>query len=85
MADRTAQTSYFDRIGVTFIMPNALLPVVMCHHYDEARTWTEVKARHRSEEADELDEAPDVDAVDEPADETEEPEPPAEPRAPADD
>ncbi|WP_423996302.1 hypothetical protein [Halorubrum trapanicum] len=62
----------------------------MCHHYDEARTWTEVKARHRSEEADELDEAPDVDAVDEPvvdepAGETEEPEPPAEPRAPADD
>ena len=63
----------------------------MCHHYDEARTWTEVKARHRSEEADErADEIPDVDAVDEPvvdegAGETEETEPPAEPRAPADD
>ncbi|MGM0447482.1 MAG: hypothetical protein ACQERM_04405 [Methanobacteriota archaeon] len=73
----------------------------MCHHYDEARTWTEIQARHRSEEADErADETPDVDAVDEPvvdepvvdepvvdepAGETEESEPPAEPRAPADD
>lgn len=75
----------FRGIGVTFSTLKSLSSVVMCHHYDEARTWTEVKARHRSEEADELDEEPDVDAVDEPADETEEPEPPAEPRAPADD
>jgi hypothetical protein len=57
----------------------------MCHHYDEAMTWEEVQARHRSEEAAELDDTPDVDAVDEPAGETEETEPPAEPRAPADD
>jgi len=57
----------------------------MCHHYDEAMTWEEVQARHRSEEADELDDSPDVDAVDEPAGETEESKPPAEPRAPADD
>ncbi|WP_424014085.1 hypothetical protein ACOZ35_13660 [Halorubrum xinjiangense] len=62
----------------------------MCHHYDEARTWTEIQARHRSKEADELDEVPDVEAVDEsvvdePAGETEDSEPPAEPRAPADD
>ncbi|WP_434523003.1 hypothetical protein [Halorubrum sp. AS12] len=63
----------------------------MCHHYDEARTWTEIQARHRPEEADErdaapdVDELPDVDAVDKPAGETEETEPPAEPRAPADD
>lgn len=62
----------------------------MCHHYDEARTWTEIQARHRTGEADELDAAPDVDAVDEsvadePVGETEEPESPAEPRAPADD
>jgi hypothetical protein len=61
-----------------------LLTVVMCHHYDEAMTWEEIQARHRSEEADErADEIPD--AVDEPAGETEETEPPAEPRAPADD
>ncbi|MDB2252953.1 hypothetical protein PM033_14415 [Halorubrum ezzemoulense] len=60
--------------------------VAMCHHYDEAMTWEEVRARHRSEEADEEPDAiPDADAVDEPAGETEEPEPPAEPRAPADD
>ena len=58
----------------------------MCHHYDEAMTWEEVQARHRSGEADEPDdETPDVDAVDEPAGETDETEPPAEPRAPADD
>ncbi|EMA71109.1 hypothetical protein [Halorubrum distributum] len=62
----------------------------MCHHYDEARTWTEIQARHRPEEAPDRDDTPDVDAVDEPvvdeeAGETGEPEPPTEPRAPADD
>jgi hypothetical protein len=58
----------------------------MCHHHDEAMTWEELQARHRSEEADEEPgEIPDVDAVGEPAGEAEESEPPAEPRAPADD
>ena len=58
----------------------------MCHHYDEAMTWEELQARHRSEEADEEPgEIPDVDAVGEPAGEAEESEPPAEPHAPADD
>lgn len=55
----------------------------MCHHNVEARSIEEIRARHRSEEADErFDESPDTETVDESA-ETEEP--PAEPRAPADD
>ena len=54
--------------------------VVMCHHVDEALSWSEIERRHRSEAAD-----------DEPERTTEEPvEPdesgsPAEPSVPADD
>lgn len=55
----------------------------MCHHNVEARSIEEIRARHRSEEADErFDDAPDVETVDDPADSEE---PPAEPRTPADD
>lgn len=62
-----------------------MLFVVMCYDHNEALSWKELQARHRSGEADERDETPDVDAVGEPAGETEAQEPPAEPRAPADD
>ena len=61
----------------------AVRSVVMCHHYVEARSIEEIRARHRSEEADEeFEGSPDTDDFDEP---TESEEPPAEPRAPADD
>ncbi|WP_144799798.1 hypothetical protein [Halorubrum depositum] len=59
------------------------MPVDICHHNVEARSIEEIRARHRSEEADErLDEASDADAVEEPVDDAE---PPAESRTPADD
>jgi len=60
-----------------------MLFVVMYYEHNEALSWKELQARHRSGEADKRDETPDVDAVGEPAGETEEHEPPAEPRAPA--
>jgi len=58
----------------------------MCHHYDEARSVEERRARRRPAEADDpADGTPEVDATDDPAGETEESEPPAEPQVPADD
>ena len=57
--------------------------VAMCHHVDEAISWTELERRHRAEAADDRSET----AAEEPTEraEPDESEPPAEPRAPADD